>query len=75
MEPEAARSLAKTLSEGKWTHDYPIFADEARALGLNINTNMPDTVLEMMSLYPQPTKSIPSVEYLPDPRRSTPAKS
>jgi len=74
MEPEGARTLATTLSEGKWTHDYPIFADEALALGLKINTDMPNAVLEMMSLYPQPTKSIPSVEYLPDPHRSTPVK-
>ncbi len=74
LKPDEARALAKTLSEGQWTHDYPIFADEALALGLKVNTDMPDAVLEMMSLYPQPMKNIPSVEYLPDPRKSTPVK-
>jgi len=75
MKPAKARALAATLTKGKWTHDYPIFADEARDLGLNINTDMPDAVLEMMKLYPQPTKSIPSVEYLPDPHHGAPGKN
>jgi len=34
MEEEKARKLAKTLAEGKWTHDYPITVEEARELGL-----------------------------------------
>jgi ClpP class serine protease len=74
MDKDRAAKLAITLSTGKWTHDYPIFADEARALGLNINTDMPDMVLEMMKLFPQPTKSMPSVEYLPIPHPGTPGK-
>ncbi len=74
MEPEKACALAKTLSEGVWTHDYPIFADEARSLGLNVETDMPEAVLEMMSLYPQPTKAVPTVEYLPTPHRDVPGK-
>jgi len=74
MEADKAKTLAKTLTEGRWTHDYPIFADEAKELGLNVSTDMPDSVMEMMSLYPQPTKNIPSVEYLPEPHRFVPAK-
>ena len=72
MDAKAAKTLAATLTEGRWTHDYPIFADEARKLGLPVNTDMPDTVLEMMSLYPQPVKNTTSVEYLPEPHRFTP---
>ncbi len=72
MEAKEAQKLAATLTEGRWTHDYPIFADEAINLGLPVNTDMPDTVLEMMSLYPQPVKNIPSVEYLPEPHRFAP---
>ena len=74
MESDKARALSTALTDGRWTHDYPIFADEAEALGFPVNTDMPDSVLEMMSLYPQPTKNIPSVEYLPEPHRFVPAK-
>ncbi len=75
MEAKEAEKLAATLTEGRWTHDYPIFADEAIDLGLPVNTDMPDAVLEMMSLYPQPVKNIPSVEYLPEPHRFTPGRN
>lgn len=67
MEDEAAQVLAKTLSEGRWTHDYPITFQEARGLGLPVTLEMPPQVLEMMSLFPQPTRMLPSVEYLPEP--------
>ena len=69
MGEKKAKELAKTLSEGRWTHDYPILPDEAKELGLPVNTNMPQEVLELMTLYPQPTRMTPSVEYLPE-RRS-----
>ncbi len=68
---DKAKDLAKTLSEGRWTHDHPIFPDEAKALGLNVSTEMPEAVLELMALYPQPTTSTPSVEYLPDRHRNS----
>ncbi len=65
---DLAERLSVMLSEGRWTHDYPITADEARSLGLNINTDMPDEVFQLMSLYRQPIKRQPSVEYIPVPR-------
>jgi ClpP class serine protease len=67
---EQADALAEKLSTGTWTHDYPISAEEAKTLGLNVSTDMPDDVLELMALYPQPVRSQPSsVEYLPMPRQ------
>ena len=60
--------LARILSEGTWTHDYPINYDRAKALGLPVRADIPDDVLKLMSLYPQPTRTQPSVEYLPGPR-------
>jgi ClpP class serine protease len=67
---EQAEALAKLLSTGTWTHDYPIFAATAKELGLPVNTDMPDEVLELMTLYPQPvrTQGGGGVEYLPVPR-------
>jgi ClpP class serine protease len=71
---DQADALAKTLASGTWTHDYPISAEEAKKLGLFVTTDMPDTVLELLALYPQPVRSQPnSVEYLPVPRQRQPA--
>ncbi|MGA2146678.1 MAG: hypothetical protein ABSH49_17145 [Bryobacteraceae bacterium] len=61
----AANSLAALLSEGKWTHDFPITFDYAKRLGLHVSSEMPPEVLELMTLYPQPVRRFPTVEYLP----------
>src|SRR4029434_11005952 len=67
--------LARLLSEGTWTHDYPITYERAKALGLHVNADIPDDVLKLMSLYPQPTRTQPTVEYLPGPRTRRPTQS
>jgi ClpP class serine protease len=59
-----AEKLAQTMTSGQWTHDYPITATEAKRLGLRINTQMPESVLDLMALYPQAMRNPPSVEYL-----------
>ena len=67
---DKAEALAEKLSTGQWTHDYPISPTEAKDLGLPVSTNMPDAVLELMTLYPQPVRSQGGgVEYLPVPRQ------
>lgn len=65
--------LARLLSEGTWTHDFPITYERAKLLGLNVNSNIPNDVLQLMSLFPQPVRTQPSVEYLPGPRNRRPA--
>jgi len=70
---ELARRLADMLSTGQWTHDYPISVREAKELGLNVSTDMPQEVYQLMALYPQPGQRRPSVQYIPvpyDSRRS-----
>ena len=74
MDEQAAQDLATKLAAGTWTHDYPISADEARDLGLPVSTAMPDEVLQLMTLYPQPVGRSGSVEYLPVPRRGDGAR-
>jgi ClpP class serine protease len=68
-EAEAER-LATLLSEGRWTHDYPIRLEEARALGLPVSDEVPDAVYELMALYPRRSQRRPSVEFIPTPYRT-----
>lgn len=68
--PEDRRDeLATMLSEGRWTHDYPITPELAREFGLPVSTEMPESVMSLMNMFPQPVRRQPSVEYLPGPRR------
>lgn len=70
MGESQAAAVAAKLATGTWTHDYPIAADEARALGLPVRTDMPKEILELMTLYPQPVRRQGGgVEYLPVPRQ------
>ena len=55
----------QTLPSGTWTHDYPIIYERANALGLRVQKEMPESVLHLMQLYPQPTRKQSAVEYLP----------
>lgn len=66
---EEAGALAKLLASGTWTHDYPITADEAKAMGLPVTTEMPGDIYALMHLYPQPRQGRPSVNYVPMPYR------
>jgi ClpP class serine protease len=63
--PERAGELARVMTEGTWTHDYPITFDVAQRLGLPVGTDMPDEVMQLMGLFPQPVRRQASVEYLP----------
>ncbi|HZR17435.1 MAG TPA: hypothetical protein VFE51_08915 [Verrucomicrobiae bacterium] len=67
---EKGAELAKLLTSGTWTHDYPITYDRAHELGLRVRSDIPEDMLNLMQLYPQPTRRQPSVEYLPVPRRT-----
>jgi ClpP class serine protease len=71
MSQEQAAALADKLSTGTWTHDYPITAEEGKSLGLPISTEMPEEVYQFMALFPQPTRTRPSVEYVPVPYRTS----
>lgn len=68
MPPETATQTAELLSQGTWTHDYPITPVQARQLGLRISTDMPSEILDLLSLFPQPVRRQEGVEYLPGPK-------
>ncbi|WP_461863216.1 SDH family Clp fold serine proteinase [Thermococcus sp.] len=64
---EKAEELAQILTEGRWTHDYPITYEHARELGLHVETGVPEEVYTLMELYKQPMKQRGTVEFIPYP--------
>ncbi len=74
MSKDKAQEVATMLTDGRWTHDYPITPEAAQQIGLNVSTEMPEEVLHLMALYPQPMRRQPTVEYLPEPKGRIPGK-
>ncbi|GIW70852.1 MAG: hypothetical protein KatS3mg102_0394 [Planctomycetota bacterium] len=79
MEPAKAEEVAEVLSQGSFTHDFPITCERARSLGLRISCDLPPEIHEIMALHPQPPNRRPSVYYLPlpygEPARDGPARA
>jgi ClpP class serine protease len=71
-EPQVAESLADLLSSGVWTHDYPISVDDAREMGLQVSTDVPQEVYQLMSMFPQAGRGRPSVLFIPMPYPTRP---
>jgi hypothetical protein len=67
--PDQVQELAKLLSQGTWTHDHPITFEKAKSFGLPVRSDIPSEFLDLMSLYPQPVRKQPTVEYTPTRRR------
>lgn len=65
-EREKARRIAELLTSGYWTHDYPLTVEVLESLGLNVSTDVPKEVYDLMELYYQPTGQA-SVQYIPIP--------
>ncbi|QQY79937.1 serine dehydrogenase proteinase [Keratinibaculum paraultunense] len=62
---EEKKNIAETLTQGRWTHDFPISVDIAKSLGLNVNTDVPKEIYALMDLYPQPVRSSSDINYQP----------
>jgi ClpP class serine protease len=75
MDSAVAHKVARALSDGRWSHDYPITAEMARKLGLPVSTNLPEEVRSIIRLYPQPRGRSSSVEYIPTPYRRPPTRA
>ncbi len=67
MDETRAESIAEELSQGRWTHDYPLFKEDLEELGLKVSTEVPPEVYDLMDLYDQPAQARPSVQYIPMP--------
>jgi len=66
---EKAKELSEILTEGRWTHDYPITYEHAKELGLHVSTDIPKEVYALMDLYKQPIKQRGTVEFMPYPSK------
>ncbi|NOZ92435.1 hypothetical protein GM182_05040 [bacterium 3DAC] len=68
-----AERIADILSQGTWTHDYPLFKETLNEIlkpqhggdGIKISTDVPTEVYMLMKFYPQPSSRRPSVSYIP----------
>ncbi len=68
-----AERISEILSQGTWTHDYPLFKEtldeilkpKAGGDGIKISTDVPAEVYMLMRLYPQSAGRRPSVSYVP----------
>lgn len=67
MDLQRAGITAELLTQGTWTHDYPIDVQQIADMGINVNMDMPGEIYSLMSMYPQPRTARPSVEYNPGP--------
>jgi ClpP class serine protease len=67
MDEGTAEKVANTLTEGRWTHDYPITVEEAKKLGLPVTAGLPEEIYQLMDLFPQAMQRRPSVQYIPIP--------
>lgn len=66
-EEDKAKHIARTLTSGQFTHDYPIDVDKARQIGIHVGTDVPEAVYELMDLYVQEGKGHPSVTHISNP--------
>ncbi len=74
LDEQAAEAVAAELSQGKWTHDYPIFYEQLRNYHLPVRAGLPREVYELMELFPQPAGRRPSVQFVPIPYHAASAQ-
>lgn len=67
MSPDQAEELARHLTEGRWTHDYPITCEKLQAMGIKVCGELPAEIYTLMDLYPQSPQRRPTVQYIPMP--------
>lgn len=69
LPPDRALALAEMLTDGRWTHDYPLTPALLRDFGLPVGTDVPAEVYGLMGLYRVQGDRRPSLLYTPAPRK------
>lgn len=67
LEETHALDVARLLTSGIWTHDYPIACEQLIKLGLPVTLGLRNEIYTLMDLYPQPPQRRPSVQFIPLP--------
>jgi ClpP class serine protease len=67
---EDIRRIVEALTEGRRTHDHPIFLEDAKSLGINVTEHIPGDIYRLVELFIQPDQQRPSVQYVPVPYKS-----
>jgi len=64
--------VCRKLTEGRWTHDYPLTVEDLKEMKLKVEVGLPKEIYRLMRLYPQPARFTPTVEYVPAPYKKEP---
>ena len=70
----AAANIAQLLSSGRWMHDFPIEAGMAKEIGLNVSTDMPAEISELLTLFPETLRRTRSVTWFADAKALAPKR-
>jgi ClpP class serine protease len=63
---EVVETVINEFVKGKYTHDNPITAEDAKRIGLRVKTEIPSEVYQLMELYKMETRQRrPGVEFVP----------
>lgn len=65
FELTGTEKITEELVSGKFTHDYPITVKKAKETGIEVSTDVPPEVYQLMDMYPQRQVGRPTVEYIP----------
>ncbi|MCE9523258.1 MAG: hypothetical protein K8S25_12605, partial [Alphaproteobacteria bacterium] len=57
-------AIADEMISGKWTHGFPITANVAQELGLNVSTNLPDVFYDLVRCFRNGDGNDPSVIFI-----------
>ncbi|MCT7987284.1 hypothetical protein NG794_02665 [Laspinema sp. D6] len=72
INPQDIDTIIEKLTTGQVTHDYPITVEEATEMGLPITVGLPNSIYDLMDLYPQAKVARPTVQYIPMPYQNRP---
>lgn len=67
LDEEQATRISTALTDGRWTHDYPLTIEKLRAIGIPFKVEMMKEIYDLMELYRAPGPRRPAVEYIPIP--------
>ena len=54
LDPERSREVARTLTQGSWTHDHPLSPETLKRMGIPVRVGAGQPERDLLDLYPQP---------------------